>query len=126
MTCETLINEINTLNGELARGQTAMTGRAMDSTRESMRGPAGPSMASTALTVGSGIIGALVPGAGLVLGAVQGVADAATEAAIVAHQAKQERQMSELMTEMTAGTEAMMPLMGRVDHLTDISISKGC
>lgn len=126
MSCEALISEINALNKDVADNQTAMTGRAMDASRDAMRGPKGASMAVTALTLGSGVAAALIPGAGLALGAVQGMTDMANQAAAAAYQANQERQMDAMMTEMTAAADALTPLMSRIDHLGDISYQKGC
>lgn len=126
LSCQALVDEINALNRELTETQTAMTERAIGLTRATTGGVQGASAASTAVTLGLGVASALIPGAGLALGAVQGLADAANQAAAVAHEAEQERRMDEMMTEMSAGGEAMMPVMSRIDHLTDISITKGC
>lgn len=84
MTCEALLDEINALNNEITDSQSAMSARAMDIGRDRMRGAAGASVASTAMTMGVGVAAALIPGAGLALGAVQGITRMAGQAAAAA------------------------------------------
>jgi len=121
--CETLIAEINGLNGELTTAQGAMSERAMSMGRSRMGGMQAQSAASAVLSIGGSVAAALIPGAALAVGAVQSVADMAGQAAA---EVQQEREMNAMMDDMTAASTALMPLMNRIDHLTDISISKGC
>ncbi len=125
MSCEALIAEANALNDQLTQAQNAMSERAMDMARSQLRGMQAQQAASTAMNLG-GMAASLIPGAGLALGAAQSVAGVAQRAAAAAQQQQQLQAMDDMIADTQAATETLMPLMNRADHLTDLSIAKGC
>lgn len=125
MSCEALIAEANALNGRMTAMQAAISQRAMDMSRSNMSSLQARQGVSTAMSLGS-MAAAFVPGAGLALGAAQSVAGLAQRAAAAQQQQKMMTDIDDMMADMQAGTDQMMPLMNRADHLTDLSMAKGC
>ncbi|KQY84746.1 hypothetical protein ASD25_06885 [Brevundimonas sp. Root1423] len=125
MSCEALIAEANALNAQMAAQQSALTERAMESSRGIMRAQQVQSGVSTALSVGS-MIGAMIPGVALALDAAQSVAGMAQQATAAAQRQQMMNDMDQMMTDAQASGRDLMPLMNRADHLTDLSMAKGC
>jgi len=72
------------------------------------------------------MLGAMIPGVGLALGAAQSVAGMAQQAAAAAQQQQMMNDVDQMMTDAQESSRDLMPLMSRADHLTDLSMSKGC
>ena len=125
LSCEALLAEANALNGQINEMQSAATNRAMEMSRSQIRGARMQSGASAALSLGS-MAAALVPGAALAMGAAQSVAGLAQQAAAEAQQQRRMDAIDQMMADAEASAELMMPLMNRADHLTDLSMAKGC
>ncbi|RZJ18052.1 MAG: hypothetical protein EON91_06880 [Brevundimonas sp.] len=125
MSCEALIAEANALNGEMMAMQNAMSQRAMDMSRSRMSSLQAQQGVSTAMSLG-GLAAAFVPGAGLALGAAQSVAGMAQRAAAAQEQQNMMSDIDDMMLDVQARTDQLMPVMNRADHLTDLSMAKGC
>jgi hypothetical protein len=126
MSCEALITEINGLNGQLQATSNAMNERAATVSRNAMRGARGPGMgASTALNLGT-MAASMIPGAGLFASVASQAASSAQMAQAQAAQEQSMRDMENLGAEMTAGSSAIVPVTQRIEHLSQITRTKGC
>jgi|GEM_PF-1946469 len=125
LSCEALIAEANALNAQMTATQNAMSQRAMDMSRSRMSSIQARQGVSTAMGLG-GMAAAFVPGAALAMGAAQSVAGMAQRAAAAQQQQKMMGDIDDMMTDIQASTDQLMPLMNRADHLTDLSMAKGC
>lgn len=125
MSCEALIAEANALNARVNEQQNALSDRAMDSTRGMMRAQQAQSGVSTAMSLGS-MLGSMIPGVGLALGAAQAAAGVAQQAAAAAQRQQMMNDVDQMMSEAQASSRDLMPLMNRADHLSDLSMAKGC
>lgn len=130
MTCETLIVEINGLNAQMTGITNRMTEASTEMSRNAMQqargmGGLGGGGMSTAMSLGS-MAAALIPGAGLALGAAQAVAGAAQQAQMASQRNQMFDQMDDMTTEITEATMMMGPISQRVEHLSEISRDKGC
>jgi hypothetical protein len=126
LACEALVTEINGLNGQMQSMQTAMSDRAMQASQNAMRAARGPGRgASTAMSLGT-MAASMIPGAGLFAGAASQVAAAAQAAQAQAAQNRAMEDMEAMTAEMTTSASAMGPISQRVEHLSEISRSKGC
>lgn len=125
MSCEALIAEANALNARVNEQQNALSDRAMDSSRGMMRAQQAQSGISTAMSLGS-MLGSMIPGVGLALGAAQAAAGVAQQAAAAAQRQQMMNEVDQMMSEAQASSRDLMPLMSRADHLSDLSMAKGC
>jgi hypothetical protein len=125
MSCEALIAEANALNAQLTAHQNAVSERAIASSRGMLQAQQAQSGISTAMSLGS-MVGAMIPGVGIALGAAQSIAGMAQQAAATAQRNAMMNDMDDMMGDIEASTRDLMPLMNRADHLTDLSMSKGC
>lgn len=126
MTCEALVAEINGLNGRMNDLTSRMTGAATEMSRNALqqaRGMGGG--ASTALSLG-GLAAAMIPGAGLALGAAQALAGAAQQAQMASQQDRMYDQMDAMTAQVGEATALMGPISQRIDHLGEIARGKGC
>lgn len=122
MTCEALIAEINTLNAQVQALQMQMTEIGNQMSRDSMAAMgAGRGVAGTGLGLASAVAG-FIPGAGVLTGAAMGVAQQASQAAMVARQ----REIMERGASLNDSVTAMAPMANRAQHLSEISRNKGC
>jgi len=90
-----------------------------------MRAQQAQSGVSTAMSLGS-MLGSMIPGVGLALGAAQAAAGVAQQAAAAAQRQQMMNDVDQMMSEAQASSRDLMPLMSRADHLSDLSMAKGC
>ena len=119
--CEALVAEIGSLNQQLMAVQQNMMAASQDLSRDAMgaarRRPGG------GLAMGLGSLAAgFIPGAGMVMGAVQAAEQQSAASSMRAQQATMEQRMQAL----TESTATLGPMSGRVAHLSEIARNQSC
>ena len=121
LSCEALITEIGSLNQQMAAAQQEMMAASQEMSRESMASlrqrPGGGLMSGI-----GGMAASMVPGGGLLLGAVQAAGQQAQAASARDRQAA----MDERIQAMTDSAALFGPISQRVDHLSEIARRRSC
>lgn len=117
---------MDTLNLQVETAQAQMMARSTELTRTAMRAGRGGGMAQgLGMQLGS-LAASFIPGGALVASAAQTVASTAMQAQQAAQQDRMMRDMEEAAVGMSEGMNDQMPVMQRIEHLSEITRDKGC
>lgn len=119
--CEALVAEINALNQQFMAMQQSVMAVSQDMSRSAMSASRQRPGGGLASGLG-GVAASFIPGAGLLMGAVQAVEQQASVASMRSQQDAMQTQMQAL----TESTAQMGPVSERVSHLSEIARSKSC
>lgn len=119
--CETLVAEINDLNGQMAAIQQRMMSAGEELGREAMQSTRRSAGGGLAMGLG-GMAAGLIPGGSLVVGAVQAAGQHAAEASMRSRQ----ESLQQRVQAMSEGGLLMSPISQRVSHLGEIARAQGC
>ena len=121
LSCEALVSEIGTLNQQLMAVQQDLMTVGQEMSRDAM--------AASRQRPGRGVVSGLgglaasfIPGAGLVMGAVQ----MAEQQAAATSMRSQQEAMQARMAAMTESTAMLAPMSERVAHLSEIARNRSC
>lgn len=121
LSCEALVGEIGTLNQQMQAAQQNMAALGQDFSRDAMQASRRRPGGGVATSLG-GLAAGFIPGAGLVMGAVQAAEHQAAASAMRSQQATMQQRMQAL----NEGALLLGPLSQRVAHLSEIARDRSC